>query len=40
LGDASKAKKKLNWFTKMLFNQLVKEMVDEDLKIAKNHKLY
>lgn len=36
LGDASKAKKKLNWVPKISFNQLVKEMVDEDLKLAKN----
>ena len=37
LGDASKAKEKLNWSPKILFNQLVKEMIDEDLKIAKNN---
>jgi GDPmannose 4,6-dehydratase len=36
LGDASKAKEKLNWSPKISFNQLVKEMVKEDLKIAKN----
>jgi GDPmannose 4,6-dehydratase len=36
LGDASKAKMKLNWSPKISFNQLVKEMVEEDLKIAKN----
>ena len=36
LGDASKAKKKLNWFPKIPFNQLVKEMIDEDLKLAKS----
>jgi GDPmannose 4,6-dehydratase len=36
LGDASKAKKKLSWVPKISFNQLVKEMVNEDLKIAKN----
>jgi GDPmannose 4,6-dehydratase len=36
LGDASKAKKKLNWSPKISFNQLVKEMIKEDLKIAKN----
>ena len=35
LGDASKAKKKLNWYPKISFEQLVKEMVDEDLKIEK-----
>jgi GDPmannose 4,6-dehydratase len=39
LGDASKAKEKLNWSPKISFNQLVKEMVDEDLKIAKNDQL-
>jgi GDPmannose 4,6-dehydratase len=36
LGDASKAKEKLNWSAKISFDQLVKEMVDEDLKLAKN----
>jgi GDPmannose 4,6-dehydratase len=36
LGDASKAKEKLNWIPKISFNQLVKEMIDEDLKKAKN----
>jgi GDPmannose 4,6-dehydratase len=36
LGDASKAKEKLNWSPKISFNQLVKEMIDEDLKKAKN----
>ena len=39
LGDASKAKKKLNWSPKISFNQLVKEMIEEDLKIAKNDQL-
>jgi GDPmannose 4,6-dehydratase len=39
LGDASKAKEKLNWVPKISFNQLVKEMVDEDLKITKNDQL-
>ena len=39
LGDASKAKKKLNWSPKISFNQLVQEMVNEDLKIAKNDQL-
>ena len=39
IGDASKAKKKLNWSPKISFNQLVKEMIDEDLKIAKNDQL-
>jgi GDPmannose 4,6-dehydratase len=36
LGDATKAKKKLNWAPKISFEKLVKEMVDEDLKLAKN----
>jgi GDPmannose 4,6-dehydratase len=36
LGDARKAKEKLNWAPKISFEQLVKEMVDEDLKLAKN----
>lgn len=36
LGDASKAKEKLNWSAKISFDQLVKEMIDEDLKLAKN----
>jgi GDPmannose 4,6-dehydratase len=39
LGDASKAKKKLNWAPKITFEQLVKEMIDEDLKIAKSDQL-
>jgi GDPmannose 4,6-dehydratase len=39
IGDASKAKEKLNWSPKISFNQLVQEMVNEDLKIAKNDQL-
>jgi GDPmannose 4,6-dehydratase len=39
LGDASKAKEKLNWSPKISFNQLVKEMVEEDFKLAKNDTL-
>ena len=35
LGDASKAKEKLNWSPKISFEQLVKEMTDEDLKLEK-----
>ena len=35
LGDATKAKKKLNWAPKISFERLVKEMIDEDLKLAK-----
>jgi len=39
VGDASKAKKELNWTPEISFEQLVKEMVDEDLKLAKNDQL-
>ena len=38
LGDASKAKEKLNWKLKISFKELVKEMIDEDLRILKNRK--
>ena len=34
LGDANKAKEKLNWSPKISFEELVKEMVEEDLKLA------
>ena len=36
LGDASKAKEKIKWVPKISFNQLVKEMVQEDLKLVKS----
>jgi len=39
LGDASKARKKLGWFPRISFKQLVKEMTDEDLKLATNDKI-
>ena len=39
LGDASKAKEKLNWSPKISFNQLIKEMINQDLKMAKNDQL-
>jgi len=39
LGDASKAKEKLNWSPKISFQQLVKEMIEEDFKLAKNEQL-
>ena len=39
LGNSNKAKVKLNWVPKISFEQLVKEMVDNDLKLAKNQKL-
>ena len=38
LGDASKAKKKLNWNPKISFEQLVKEMIDKDLELANKDK--
>ena len=38
LGDAKKAKEKLKWEPRITFDQLVKEMVDYDLKLFKNHK--
>jgi GDPmannose 4,6-dehydratase len=38
LGDPSKAKEKLKWTPRITFKQLVKEMVEEDLKLAKNEK--
>ena len=39
LGDSSKAKQKLNWSPKISFEKLVKEMVDKDLKLARNDQL-
>ena len=39
LGDANKAKQKLNWIPKISFEELVKEMINEDLKLANNNKL-
>lgn len=39
LGDASKAKNKLGWKSKITFDQLVVEMVREDLKSAKRDQL-
>ncbi|MBN2062142.1 MAG: GDP-mannose 4,6-dehydratase [Deltaproteobacteria bacterium] len=35
LGDASKAREKLGWFPRITFNKLVKQMVNEDLELAK-----
>lgn len=39
LGDSSKAKKELNWEPKTTFNDLVKLMVDSDLKYAESEKV-
>ena len=36
MGDASKAKQKLKWFPEIPFSELVKEMVEKDLELAKN----
>lgn len=38
-GDASKAKKVLGWKPKVAFKELVKMMVDSDMKIAENEKI-
>jgi GDPmannose 4,6-dehydratase len=35
LGDSSKARKELGWRPKYSFTELVREMIDEDLKVAK-----
>jgi GDPmannose 4,6-dehydratase len=39
LGDATKAKEKLGWETKITFTELVNEMVREDLKSAERDEL-
>ena len=39
LGDPTKAKQKLGWTHKTSFEQLVEEMVEEDLQIAKRDAL-
>jgi len=39
LGDASKAKKMLGWQPKITFEDLVKEMVESDLRIASEEKM-
>ena len=36
LGDATKAKKKLNWSPKISFEQLVKEMIETDYKLERS----
>ena len=35
IGDASKAKKELNWETKVEIDELIKIMMDNDIKLAK-----
>jgi len=39
LGDATKAKKKLKWIPKITFEETVREMIQEDLKLAKKDQL-
>ena len=39
LGDASKARKKLGWVPKISFHELVREMVQEDVKSAQHEAL-
>ena len=39
LGDARKAKKKLGWVPKITFQNLVKEMIEEDFNSAKRDQL-
>lgn len=39
-GDSSKIKKNLGWEPKYSFNDLVKEMIEEDMKLAKNELLF
>ncbi len=39
LGDASKARKKLGWVPKITFQNLVKEMIEEDFNSAKRDQL-
>jgi GDPmannose 4,6-dehydratase len=39
LGDSSKAKEKLGWETKISFKEMVKEMMENDLDIAKRDEL-
>jgi len=40
LGDPSKAKDKLGWTAKVRFGELVREMVQSDLKLAEKEKMY
>lgn len=40
IGNSEKAKKKLGWFSKTSFKELVAEMVESDLKIEKTGELY
>jgi GDPmannose 4,6-dehydratase len=37
IGDYSKAKQKLGWQPKTTFNELVKLMVDADIRLVQDH---
>jgi GDPmannose 4,6-dehydratase len=39
LGDSSKAKKELNWKPNTSFQDLVKMMIEHDIRIAKSEKI-
>ena len=39
LGDASKAREKLGWEPKISFDELVREMIESDLVLARQEKL-
>ena len=39
LGDSTKAKQKLGWENKISFDDMVREMVENDVNIAKRDKL-
>jgi len=39
LGDASKIKREFNWQPKYTFNQLVDEMIESDMELARQEKL-
>jgi GDPmannose 4,6-dehydratase len=39
LGDASKAKDKLGWIPKIEFKEMVREMMENDINIAKRDSL-
>ena len=39
LGDPTKAKTKLGWSPEITFAELVKEMIDSDLIVARQHAL-
>ena len=38
IGDSTKAKKELGWEPKMKIEELISEMVDSDMKLARREK--